>query len=147
MQYDGLLFVEREVLFVIVDGAYAGKEGVVHADVAVELGEEGDSVVLNLGHLVAVVALVECEEDIRYFVEELAAALKSFDGVFEGGCLAVLENLFYVGSLLGYTFFESLAELFYGVEGKLGRTEGCFTVAQQGACVVAVAARCADKHN
>ncbi len=58
-EYNALFLVERKPLPRIVYGAYAVEEGAVHVNICVELGEQRYHIIINLGHGIAAIALVE----------------------------------------------------------------------------------------
>ena len=101
-----LLGVEAEALALVVDGLDAGEEGCVEGYVVAMLRQQGRHLFLDGFHLGAVLALAEVEEDGADFVEQLTAVLEGEDGVFEGGCLGVIDDGVDFGLLLFHAFAE-----------------------------------------
>ena len=102
-----LFAFEAQCFALVVDRLHTLEElGVEHDVIAVCRHQRG-GLLGNFLHLVGADALAEVEEYRRHLVEEGAALLEGFDGVLEGGCLAVVHDGVDFGLLLLHALFES----------------------------------------
>ena len=77
-----------QLVGVVIDGLYLGKEAVVHVHAVALFGEHGQQILGEFLHLLGVVTATECIEHSRHLVQDAAAVVQGQDGVLEvGGCL------------------------------------------------------------
>ena len=100
------LLLAGETLGSVIDRLYAGKEGLVHQDFILGLGQKGKHLFFDGLHLGRGVALGKVEEHALHFVQNGAGLLVSEDGIVESRGIRIVDDGLDVGLFLGDSGLE-----------------------------------------